>query len=139
MKKPSVKNSDIQHIKPVFEDHRGTIADLVEGKNLQHVGLIVSKKGAVRGNHYHKKATQYAYILKGKVEYYRKDLRVESAPVEKFILGAGSLMIEPPRVVHAIVALEDTEFLDMTDVSREDKAYDSDTFRIQITPESGKK
>lgn len=129
----------ITQIKPVFEDHRGTIADLVEGKGIQHVGLIVSKKGAVRGNHYHKKATQYTYILKGKVEYYRKDLRVASAQVEKFVVGPGTLSIEPPQVAHALVALEDTEFLDMTDVSREDKAYDADTFRIQITPESGKK
>jgi quercetin dioxygenase-like cupin family protein len=132
MKKPT-----IEQIKPVFEDHRGTIADLVEGKNLQHVGLIVSKKGAVRGNHYHKKATQYTYILKGKAEYYRKDLRVESSPVETFVVGPGTLSIEPPQVAHALVALEDTEFLDMTDVSREDKAYDSDTFKIQITPAPG--
>jgi quercetin dioxygenase-like cupin family protein len=134
-----MKKSTIEQIKPAFADQRGTIADLVEGKKLQHVGLIVSRKGAVRGNHYHKKATQYAYILRGKVAYYRKDLRVKAAGVEKFILGPGSLMIEPPRVVHAIVALEDTEFLDMTDVSRENKGYDKDVFRIQITPESGKK
>src|SRR6187401_2192900 len=104
--------SSISQIKPVFEDQRGTIADLLEGKGIQHVGLIVSRKGAVRGNHYHKIATQYAYILKGKVEYYRKDLRRDGAPVEKFVLGPGALMIEPPNVVHAVVALEDTEFLD---------------------------
>ena len=132
-----MEQSYILQIKPVFEDARGTIADLLEGKGLQHVGLIVSRKGAVRGNHYHKKATQYAYILKGKVAYYRKDLRKESAPVESFILGPGALAVEPPNVVHAIVALEDTEFLDMTDVSRDDKAYDSDTFRVEITPAPG--
>jgi quercetin dioxygenase-like cupin family protein len=129
-----MEKSYIQQIKPVFEDQRGTIADLVEGKGIQHVGLIVSKKGAVRGNHYHKLATQYAYILKGKVQYYRKDLRIPDAPVETFTLGPGALCVEPPQVVHAIVALEDTEFLDMTNISREDKAYDSDTFRVQITP-----
>ncbi len=134
-----MEQPSINQIKPVFEDHRGTIADLVEGKNLQHVGLIVSKKGAVRGNHYHKKATQYTYILKGKVEYYRKDLRVESSVVERFVVGPGTLSIEPPQVAHALVALEDTEFLDMTDVSRDKNGYDADTFKIQITPVAGTK
>jgi len=134
-----MEKSTIQQIKPVFEDARGTISDLVEGKTIQHVGLISSKKGAVRGNHYHKKATQYTYILRGKVEYYRKDLRDQSSVVESFVLGPGALTVEPPNVVHAIVALEDTEFLDMTDVSRENNAYDSDTFRIQISPAAQKK
>jgi quercetin dioxygenase-like cupin family protein len=52
--------------------------------------------------------------------------------VESFILEPGALAVEPPEVAHAIVALEDTEFLDMTDVSRKNSAYDSDTFRVEI-------
>jgi dTDP-4-dehydrorhamnose 3,5-epimerase-like enzyme len=126
--------SYILQLKPVFEDARGTIADILEGKNIQHVGIIHSKKGAVRGNHYHKRATQYAYILSGKIQYYRKDLRNKSAQVETFVLGPGALAVEPPEVVHAMVALEDAQFLDMTDVSRENNAYDTDTFRVMITP-----
>jgi len=127
-----MSRSTIKKLKPAFGDERGEIWDIAEGGGIQHVGLIKSKKGAVRANHYHKKATQYTFILKGKVEWYTKDLRDDSAETTKTILEPGDLAIDPPEVAHAMVAMEDTEFLDMTDVSRESGGYEEDTIRIKL-------
>ena len=38
-----------------FKDKRGSISDIFYKKNINHVAIIKSKKGALRGNHYHKK------------------------------------------------------------------------------------
>lgn len=47
-----------------FEDERGIIEDLKVGKDWS-VTYISFKKGAVRGNHYHKETKQTDYILSG--------------------------------------------------------------------------
>ena len=120
-------------INPVHKDSRGSIFDILEGKKIRHVGLITSRKGAVRGNHYHKKSTQYTFILKGTVRFFRKDLRAKAGEIVSFVLRPGDLAIDPPRVAHAVVDLEDCEFLDLTDVSREDDGYEYDTVPCQIT------
>ncbi len=128
------KGPSVIRLKPAFEDERGEIWDILDNCRLEHVGFIRSKKGSVRGNHYHKRSTQYTFVLDGKIQFYRKDLRSgDSASVEKLVLGPGDLAIDPPGVAHAVLALEDSTFLDMMDVHREGNAYEDDTVRIKIT------
>ena len=47
--------------------------------------IITSKKGAVRGNHFHKESTQYTFIVKGKFRLYRAkvDNQAHKALTEK--------------------------------------------------------
>ena len=54
------------------QDDRGNIVDIFYNKNINHVGIISSKKGAVRGNHYHKQTVQHALITQGSIEYWYK-------------------------------------------------------------------
>ncbi len=126
--------SVVVHLSPVHTDERGEIWDILEGAEVRHAGYVVSRQGAVRGNHYHKKATQYTYVLHGKVEWITRDMRDPSAQVRSEILAAGDLAITAPEVAHVMIALEDTEFLDMTDVSRADGGYETDTVRIEVRP-----
>ncbi len=126
------ERSVVVHLKPVHTDERGEIWDVLEGQDVRHAGYILSRQGAVRGNHYHKKATQYTYILRGKVEWVTRDLRDPGAEPKSHILTKGDLAITPPEVAHVLIALEDTEFLDMTDVSRADGGYETDTVRIKV-------
>ena len=66
----------VKKIKPFHIDERGEMSHLLEGKTpITSVLLITSKKGAIRANHYHKKDTHYAYMLKGKMEYAYQDLK----------------------------------------------------------------
>lgn len=55
---------------PNFVDERGEITDIIDGDNVNSITLITSKKGAVRGNHYHKQTIQYLYLIEGKLVYY---------------------------------------------------------------------
>ncbi len=127
-----MERTKILHLQPIFADERGEIWDILESLGIKHIGMISSKKGAKRANHYHEKSTQYTFIINGKAEWYTKDLDAPGAPVEKTILNPGDLTIVAPRVAHALIALEDTLFLDFTDISREDEGYEQDTKRVQI-------
>jgi len=116
-------------IKPAFTDARGAISDLVE-EPISHVGLITFKKGAVRGNHYHKKSTQYTYVLKGKIKFVVSD--VHGKHKKSFILTEGMVSHIPPKIIHAYKALTPAAFLDMTTLSRGTKGYEDDTVRVTI-------
>src|SRR5271167_1440771 len=102
-----MEKSWVKKIVPAFEDERGIIEDVFDGEDIRHIGFITSKKGTVRGNHYHKKARQYTYILRGKVKWVIKDISIEGSQAEEHILGPHELAFDAPLVAHAMVALED--------------------------------
>ena len=56
------------------KDKRGLIIDLLEKKTINAITFITQKKGAVRGNHYHKKTIQWNYLLSGKIELIAKKM-----------------------------------------------------------------
>ena len=58
----------LRKMRAVYEDERGGIIDIVEDIKIDSVTLITSKKGARRGDHYHKKSVQYTFVLKGTLE-----------------------------------------------------------------------
>lgn len=114
-------------IVPVFKDTRGIILDILE-KPVSHIGLVTFKKGAVRGNHYHKKSTQYSYVLGGKIELTIKKINEKRA--KKIILKEGDLTTIPPNMIHAYRAIEDSSMLDLTTYRRGKAGYEKDTVRV---------
>ena len=114
-----------------FTDERGDITNVLENK-INHVAVITSKTGAVRGNHYHPEDVQYCYLVSGRFESYSKDMNDPDGPVEKQVVEAGSLVLSPPMVAHAQVFLEDSVFLALTLDSREANRFEDHTIRIKI-------
>ena len=51
-------------IKINHKDERGLIVDLLEKKNINAITYITQKQVKIRGNHFHKKTTQWNYLLK---------------------------------------------------------------------------
>ncbi len=121
-------------ISPVFTDERGTISDILE-TTINHIGLITSKKGSIRGKHYHKKSTQYIFVISGKLESFTKDMNVENSKVESHILVPGDLETVSPMLAHAHKALEDSVFLNFTTESRKESGYEDDTIRVEMNLE----
>ena len=104
------------------EDERGIIEDLKVGKDWS-VTYITFKKGAVRGNHFHKKTEQVDYILSGKFECYAGNKMVE--------LEEGDILRHEVKIPHAYKALEDSEIVSMCKGVRIGENYESDTFRLE--------
>lgn len=127
-----MKDLVVENLKPVFEDDRGSIFDLLDHDTISHIGLISSTTGSVRGNHYHKTAKQITYILEGKMELLTKDARDTAAKVHSFILKKGDIISIPPFVIHTLIALEDSVFLIFTNKPRTCGGYEEDTHRVEI-------
>ena len=51
-----------------FKDKRGSIIDIFVNSPKDHCTLVTFNKNSVRGNHFHKKSTQYSFIISGKLK-----------------------------------------------------------------------
>lgn len=87
-----------------FADDRGTIEQLVH-QGYRQVNVITSKKGVVRGNHYHKLNDEAFYIVSGALE-----LTVNS---EKMVFQKGDFFGIEPYDMHSFLYLEDTVLVSM--------------------------
>ena len=115
-------------VEPAFTDERGVITDLLNGVELRHIGLLKSKAGSVRGNHYHKLAAQYTYVVSGKLEFAAQE---PGEAVETTVLSPGDLMLTGPNCAHAMRFLEDSEIMTFTTRARDDGGYEDDTIRLE--------
>ena len=115
-------------VTPAVKDKRGVIVDLLQKENINAVTLVSFKKGAVRGNHFHKKTYQWNYVLKGRLR-----LRVQSPgkAASGLLMRAGDFVLTGPNEHHALAALEDSELMVFTKGPRGGKEYESDTYRLQ--------
>lgn len=113
----------------IHKDLRGRIVDVFYNDNIKHVSIVDSKKGALRGDHYHKKTVQHMLITKGSLEYWFKDLHSKK-PAKYVVLKEGDLVTTPKEEVHALKMLERNQFVVFTSGLRGGKDYESDTYRV---------
>ena len=117
----------IKKITKDFEDHRGVISDILVKEKIDYVTIIYNKKGAIRGNHYHKKTIQFLYVLEGSILVASQKKGQE---VEEKVLKEGSLLFNEARESHAIKSLEDSKLLILTRGLRGGKDYETDTYKL---------
>ena len=120
----------IKHIDSAFNDDRGDIFNVFEGR-LGHVALITSKKGSVRANHYHKKDHQFIYLVSGAYESHSCDV---NNPQKKQILNVkpGDIVETPPLTAHAQKFTADSVFLALSTLERERGKYENDTIAFPV-------
>ena len=122
---------EIRKISPAFEDDRGSIWDFLTDETVHHVGFLVSKKGAIRGKHFHKEQKQYTLVQKGKIKVTIKNLENKNSIIETKELNKMDMVFFPPYMYHSIEAIEDSECLIFTSKSRKGTGYEEDTFRVK--------
>jgi hypothetical protein len=115
----------------LHEDPRGRIVDIFYNTTINHVAVIDSKPGALRGDHYHKLATQHMLMTKGGLEYWYRPLESSEAP-QCVVTREGDVITTPPYEVDALRILpEGNQFIVFSEGVRGGKDYESDTFRTQ--------
>ena len=107
----------------LFVDQRGKISnhELTESINL--IGLIESKKGTIRANHYHPQQEQKCLFTKGQIIEIYQDILNPNSPKITQVVNAGQLSIIKPNVAHTMVFTKDTTFLNLVRGERDHENY----------------
>jgi quercetin dioxygenase-like cupin family protein len=106
----------------MYQDERGTIRDIEVGKDYS-VTHITFAKGAVRGNHLHKKTQQTDIVLEGELEVAVGNVR--------FIKRKGDFVHIEPGEPHAYKALKKSAILSTCLGKRIGDNYAKDTFKTK--------
>jgi cupin fold WbuC family metalloprotein len=93
-------------------DRRGVIYELGSAA-FRHKAVLVTKKGSVRGNHFHKRrGVETFFVAKGRARFV-----VENVATKKrgsFLLKQGQGIAIPDGFAHAVVALSDCVFVEFS-------------------------
>jgi nucleoside-diphosphate-sugar epimerase len=113
-----VRDGDNEYI-----DSRGKISnhELTEPINL--IGLIDSKKGTIRSNHYHPQQEQKCLFTKGQIIEIFQDVLNPNSPKITQVVNEGQMSIIKPNVAHTMVFTKDTTFLNLVRGEREHNNY----------------
>ncbi len=134
---------DLEYVKDgdnEFVDDRGKISnhELTEPINL--IGLISSKKGTVRANHFHPQQEQKCLFTKGQIIEVFQDILNPNSPKVTQIVNEGQISVIKPNVAHTMVFTKDTTFLNLVRGEREHDNYGiTHTIKHTIVDEEEKK
>ena len=117
---------DLEFVKQgenLYSDIRGTISnhELTEPINL--IGLIDSKKGTIRANHFHPQQEQKCLFTKGQIIEIFQDIINPNSPKITQVVNAGELSVIKPNVAHTMVFTKDTTFLNLVRGERDHENY----------------
>ena len=117
---------DLEYVKDgenLYVDNRGKISnhELTEPINL--IGLIDSKKGTIRANHYHPQQEQKCLFTKGQIIEIFQDIINPGAPKVTQVVNEGQLSVIKPNVAHTMVFTKDTTFLNLVRGERDHENY----------------
>ena len=131
---------DLEHVRDgdnEFIDERGKISnhELTEPINL--IGLIDSKKGTIRANHFHPQQEQKCLFTKGQIIEVFQDILNPNSPKITQVVNEGQLSIIKPNVAHTMVFTKDTTFLNLVRGDRDHENYGiSHTIRHMFVDEA---
>ena len=104
-----------------FSDDRGMLVQLVHGGYTQ-VNVVTTKRGVVRGNHYHKLCREAFYVISGSVNV----ILTAGGKRGETMFSAGDFFEIPPMVLHEMSYPEDCVMVALYDRPVEDENGDKD-------------
>ena len=117
---------DLEHVRDgenEYIDLRGKISNHELPEPINLIGLIDSKKGTTRANHYHPIQEQKCLVTKGQFIEVFKDILNENSPKITQVVNEGQLSVIKPNVAHTMVFSKDTIFLNLVRGERDHDNY----------------
>ena len=117
---------DLEHVRDgenEFIDSRGKISNHELTEPINMIGVVDSKKGTIRANHYHPQQEQKCLFTKGQIIEIFQDILNQNSPKITQVVNEGQLSIIKPNVAHTMVFTKDTTFLNLVRGEREHKNY----------------
>lgn len=121
----------------IKSDSRGWLIEILKKEDIPkdilkkgfgQVYLTVAKPGAVRGNHYHKRKTEWFCVIKGKGKLVLQD--INSKEKEELIIGHDNMLTVkiPPNTFHKIENTFDEDMYIVAYIDEEFNPKDPDTY-----------
>ena len=125
-----------KYIESVFADDRGKIYDIFVREPKDHCSLITFNKGSVRGNHFHKKSVQSAFILDGTFKIYEtkvdKNGDFDQKNVRIIEVKKNCYVIHNAYEAHMYTCLSNSgSIMVFTKGIRGGKYYEDDTYKLK--------
>lgn len=93
----------------IFEDHRGTVFSYYNfTENFVEYNLMITKKGDVRGYHFHPEFDEYMMVVDGTCLF-----REYTNEISEVTLNTGDSILIPKNTPHTFIALTDYKFVSM--------------------------
>ena len=127
--------SVIKKIKTFSSDDRGKIIDIFTHEPKDHCAIVTFKKNAIRGNHFHKKSIQSAFVLEGNFKIYHvktdENENYDSKKIEELDASKNDYITHKEYEAHTYKCLSNKgTLLVFTKGVRGGKYYEDDTFRL---------
>ena len=106
-----------------YADNRGKISNFELTEPINMIGLIDSKKGTIRANHYHPQQEQKCLFTKGQIIEIFQDILNPNSPKITQVVNEGEISTIKPNVAHTMVFTKDTTFLNLVRGEREHENY----------------
>ena len=128
--------SKVKKIKKFFSDNRGEIIDIFTHEPKDHCTIVTFTKNAIRGNHYHKKSVQSAYVLNGRFKIYslivKKESKINLKNSKLKKVKKGDYITHEKFEAHAYKCISRFgTLLVFTKGIRGGQYYEDDTFRLE--------
>ena len=117
---------ELEHVrdgKNEYIDKRGKISNYELPEPINLIGLIDSKRGTTRANHYHPIQEQKCLVTKGQFIEVFQDVLNKNSPKITQVVNEGQLSVIKPNVAHTMVFSKDTVFLNLVRGEREHDNY----------------
>ena len=124
----------IKLLKKNFVDKRGEIIDVFVNSPKDHCLIVTFAKGAVRGNHFHKKSTQFSFLLSGELDFYFAKVNKKNGQLKKIkkkTIKKNTFITHEPYEAHAFRSKKKSILVAFSCGIRGGKKYEKDTFRLK--------
>ena len=111
--KSSAREEIIKKADYSYKDERGKIDNYTLPEPINWIGLITSRKGAIRANHFHPVQEQKVLLVSGSYISIYKDLTVPDGLLKHHLVKAGDIVITPPNMAHAQIFLENSALINL--------------------------
>lgn len=92
-------------------DERGSLIGLINFGTWEEINIITSKKGALRGNHFHKYTSEIFIILEGEIEVSVN--KIGKKDIEKYLVKKGDVFLIKPMVNHVFEVKKDSKWINV--------------------------
>lgn len=111
------------------DDPRGRIQDLLPVAGDVQVQVIISCRGALRGNHVHQRGNHFSYLARGKMNYYWRE---PDGSLQTLEIEPGQMFFTPPKIEHAMRFWEDSVLVVVGSGRGGQDEYEADTTRVNL-------